>query len=65
MVGKQFLGCGEVAMTRELYACVRAAEFPAQALLRLRPDLQGEAVAILEGRAPLEIVCSINTRAYR
>lgn len=52
-------------MTRELYACVRAAAFPAQALLRLRPDLQGEAVAILEGRPPLETICSINTGAYR
>ena len=37
-------------MSRELYACVHAAEFPAQALLRLRPDLQSQPVAVLEGR---------------
>jgi protein ImuB len=50
-------------MSRELYACVCAAEFPAQALLRLRPELQSEAMAVLEGRAPLEEVCSLNRQA--
>lgn len=52
-------------MSGELYACVYAAEFPAQALLRLRPELRREPVAILEGRAPLESVCSFNTHAFR
>ena len=41
-------------MSQGLYACVHAAEFPSQALLRLRPDLQSMPVAVLEGRAPLE-----------
>jgi protein ImuB len=50
-------------MSRELYASVCAAEFPAQALLRLRPELQSEPVAVLEGRAPLEEVCSLNRSA--
>jgi len=50
-------------MSTELYACVHATEFPAQALLRLRPDLQSEAVAVLEGRAPLERVCAMNSGA--
>jgi protein ImuB len=50
-------------MSDELYACVCAAEFPAQALLRLRTELQSEPVAVLEGRAPLEIVCSLNRAA--
>lgn len=52
-------------MSSELYACVYAAEFPAQTLLRLRPELRSEPLAVLEGRAPLEAVCSMNTRALR
>jgi protein ImuB len=50
-------------MSDELYACVCAAEFPAQALLRLRTELQ-EPVAVLEGRAPQEAVCSLNRSAH-
>ena len=50
-------------MSRELYACVHAAEFPAQALLRLRPDWQSEPIAVLEGRAPQETVCAVNQKA--
>lgn len=50
-------------MSRELYACVHSAEFPAQALLRLRPDLKTEPVAVLEGRAPQESVCALNQKA--
>ncbi len=48
-----------------LYACVHAAEFPAQALLRLRQDLEGHPVAVLEGRAPKEYVCAMNRHALR
>jgi protein ImuB len=48
-----------------LFACVQAAEFPAQALLRLRPDLQSQPVVVLEGRAPHEFVCAMNAHAYR
>ena len=51
-------------MSDELYACICAAEFPAQALLRLRTELQSEPVAVIEGRAPLEIVCSLNRAAH-
>ncbi len=50
-------------MSHELYACVHAAEFPAQALLRLRTELQSEPVAVLEGRAPQETVCALNQKA--
>ena len=48
---------------RELYACLYAREFPAQAMLRLRPELREKAVAVMEGEPPLESVCSLNARA--
>lgn len=51
-------------MKEELYACSYAAEFPAQALLRLRKELESEPVAVLEGRAPQETVCSLNRLAH-
>ncbi len=50
-------------MSQQLYACAWAAEFPAQALLRLRTDWQTEAVVVLDGRAPQEWVCSLNRLA--
>ena len=50
-------------MSQQLYACLHAAEFPSQALLRLRPDLQSLPVAVLQGRAPIEQVCSMNRLA--
>jgi protein ImuB len=56
---------GEKRMSQELYACVHAREFPAQALLRLRPDLSSEPVAVVDGNPPLEWVCALNTHAHR
>jgi len=50
---------------QQLYACVFAAEFPAQALLRLRTDWQTEAVVVMDGRAPQEWVCAMNRPAER
>jgi protein ImuB len=50
-------------MRSALYACVHSAEFPAQALLRLRPDLQGKPIAVMEGRPPHEFVCAMNRHA--
>ncbi|HLY40097.1 MAG TPA: hypothetical protein VKR52_02740 [Terracidiphilus sp.] len=52
-------------MIPTLYACVHAAEFPAQALLRLRTDLRLQPVVVLEGKPPQEIVCSLNRLAKR
>lgn len=46
-----------------LYACVRVAHFPAQALLRLRADLKSVPVVVLDGRPPQERVCSFNRHA--
>ncbi len=52
-------------MSRTMYACAWAAEFPTQALIRLRTDWQTEPVAVLDGRAPEEWVCSMNRLAGR
>ena len=50
-------------MSRELYACLHAAEFPAQALLRLRADLKAQPVAVLDGPAHDQSVCAFNRLA--
>jgi protein ImuB len=46
----------------ELYACLYAREFPAQTLLRLRPELRDRPCAVMEGEPPLQQVCSLNTK---
>src|SRR6185503_9541772 len=48
-----------------LYAAVHVAEFPAQAILRLRPDLQSVPVVILDGSPPQERVGALNTHARK
>jgi protein ImuB len=52
-------------MTRppELYACIYVRELPAQALLRLHPELIEKPCVVLEGEPPGQTVCSLNTRA--
>jgi protein ImuB len=47
----------------ELYACIYVREFPAQALLRLRPELHDKPCVVMEGEPPAETVCALNTRA--
>ncbi len=47
----------------ELYACLYAKEFPAQALLRLRWELRGKPCAVMQGEPPLEQVCSLTSKA--
>jgi protein ImuB len=47
----------------ELYACLYAREFPAQALLRLRPELRGKPCVVMEGEPPMQQVCSLNAKA--
>jgi len=51
------------SMESMLYACVHAEEFPAQALTRMRSELEAEPVAVVDGRPPLERVCSLNRLA--
>jgi protein ImuB len=48
-----------------LYVCVYVPEFPAQALLRLRPELVKAAVVVVAGDPPLEQVCSRNRVAEK
>jgi protein ImuB len=52
-----------LTMSQELYACLHVRELPAQALLRLRPEMRSRAVAVVEGEPPLEQVCSANSLA--
>ncbi|MGP8252970.1 MAG: Y-family DNA polymerase [Terracidiphilus sp.] len=47
----------------ELYACLYATEFSAQALLRLRPGSSQHACAVMDGDPPLEMVCAVNRKA--
>jgi protein ImuB len=47
----------------ELYACLFAREFPAQALLRLKPDLHDKPCVVMAGDPPLQQVCSLNKKA--
>lgn len=58
-------GMGRCAMRlpAELYACMYVGEFPAQAILRLRPDLKHCACVVMDGEPPFEEVCSLNTKA--
>ncbi len=49
----------------ELYACLYAKEFPAQALLRLRPEFRSKPYVVMEGEPPLQQVCSLNSKARK
>jgi len=46
-----------------VYACLWARQFPAQALLRLRPELKDKPFAVIDGERPLERICSVNRQA--
>lgn len=46
-----------------LFACAYVPELPAQALVRLRPQLSGKRVAVLGGAPPHERVCAGNRQA--
>lgn len=47
----------------EIYACLYAKEFPAQALLRFRPELRNKPSVVMEGEPPLQEVCSLTRKA--
>jgi protein ImuB len=46
-----------------MYACLYTPSFAAQAVLRLRPELRRNPVAILDGESPREFVLSVNAAA--
>ncbi|WP_162601102.1 DNA polymerase Y family protein [Occallatibacter savannae] len=48
-----------------LFAAVHVSEFPAQSILRLRPDLQSAPVVILDGTPPQERVIALNSHARK
>ena len=47
----------------ERYACLDVKQFPLQAMLRLRTELQDKAVVVLDGEPPFEQVCAYNHAA--
>ncbi|MGC1783666.1 MAG: DNA polymerase Y family protein [Acidobacteriaceae bacterium] len=47
----------------ELYACLYVKEFPAQALLRRRPELRDKPCVVMDGQPPLQQVCSLTQKA--
>ncbi len=51
--------------TAELYACLYVEELSLQALLRLRPELRDKPCVVMDGDPPLQMVCSLNTKARR
>jgi protein ImuB len=48
----------------ELYACVYAKEFPAQAMLRLRSELRDKPCVVMEGEPPFQWAYSRNAKAH-
>jgi protein ImuB len=47
------------------FACIYVPEFPVEAILRAAPELRAPALAVLEGKAPLQKVFAINEKAHR
>jgi len=64
MAGPYDLGRPKMTKPSELYACVYAKEFQAQAMLRLRPNLQQTPCVVMDGEPPLQYVCARNARAH-
>jgi protein ImuB len=52
-------------MSCELNLCIYAREFPIQAMLRFRPELRQNPVAVMEGEVPFQHVCSFNSSAHK
>src|SRR4051812_46092561 len=46
-----------------MFACLFITDFHAAAIIRLEPELRGQAVVVLSGRPPLEKVVALNERA--
>jgi protein ImuB len=48
-----------------MFACIFVPNFPVAAVFRAEPELRAQAVAIFEGKAPLEKVLAVNESASR
>ena len=48
-----------------VFACIFVPDFPVEALLRVEPELRSQAVAVLEGKVPLQKVFAANEKARR
>jgi protein ImuB len=59
------MGRPKMTTSTELYACLYAKEFPAQSMLRLRPELRVHPCVVMEGEPPQEYACSLNTKARK
>ena len=49
--------------TDDCFACIFVPDFPVEALLRAEPELRPQALAVLEGKAPLQTVFALNEKA--
>ena len=47
------------------FACIFVPDFPVEAVLRAEPELRSQAVAVLEGKPPLQKVFGVNEKARR
>jgi protein ImuB len=47
------------------FACIYVPNFPVAAVLRAEPELRTRAVAVLEGKPPLETILAVNDQASR
>jgi protein ImuB len=47
------------------FVCIFVPDFPVEALLRAEPDLRAQALAVLEGKAPLQTIFALNEKARR
>jgi protein ImuB len=47
------------------FACIFVPDFPAEAIVRAEPELRAQAVAVLEGKPPLQKVFAVNEKARR
>src|SRR5258708_34820887 len=59
------MGRPKMTASAELYACLYVKEFPAQSMLRLRPELRLQPCVVMEGEPPQEYSCSLNTKARK
>jgi protein ImuB len=47
------------------FACIFVPDFPVEAIVRAEPELRMRAVGVIEGKPPLQKICSVNEEARR